>query len=562
MEIVGASPQASLLPIYTAGTSEPLANSLERLRKAIEEDGNTVDVVNMSMGIQENTFDVFFASAGYLLDEIVVETGLPQLQSFDVDLFLENAKFRSGKAKKVIQIITRLTARNDVFFVASAGNDGSLDDTTSLTANFPSVIPWVLSVGAYDYNEKRAVFIRYVSSNFGSHVDLWAPGEDLFARTHNYLPNEAIAEWKWQYLEGTSFAAPQVAGAVALIKSLKTGLKFNEIKEILQTTARHPSSANKESFLPLNKDYPIYFLDALKAIQHPKLGAKPADAYNLKVASQGYLVDYERRVPSSGNSSSNLTNSTVSLFEGSLSNYPEIKDGDCVKVIGWTRDQQSRVPFGQVKPLSIEKDPNPPLKCNESFRTQAIPTGSNAPTTDNPFSTQSIAFPQSTSYIKVTLSGDSQSQKLYLRNKDLDGNSTATASLSDSPEQHEAQANKVALGTDFTEVGTLSGTQTVIIAVTNSGNTSDFYTVEMALAPTGNRRVVLQATSSFSMGATDPVQVVLRLKDSQGKPANGRHRIPWIAIWANLECWLLWQTVSGIQVWPLPMLMPLMVIFS
>ncbi len=525
---VGVAPETRILPFYlAAGEANPMLFQLQQLLDLVKSGEEKIDVINISFRYNVSPLGVYFASISYALRDF------PEARDATETFAL---RLLDAESKKTVEIIDTLALNHGITVVASAGNDGKPINVKSLmsenkTMAFPAVVPTVISVGAYDKQQHRAEFNPqspgFVGSNYSTQVSLWAPGKDLISALYNkdtsngLTDNSKYEPTVFSKVQGTSFAAPLVAGAVALIRSANPNLKPWEIKEILQETADAPPDPS--SFLVPGETYPVYLLNVLKAMQHPKVGAKPADAYNLKVASQGYLVDYERRVPSSGNSSSNPTNSTVSLFEGSLSNYPEIKDGDCVKVVGWTHDQQSRVPFGQVKPLSIEKDPNPPLKCNESFRTQAIPTGSNAPTQEDPFRTQSIAFPQSTSYIKVTLSGDSQSQKLYLRHKDLDGNSTATASLSDSPEQHEAQANKVALGTDFTEVGTLSGTQTVIIAVTNSGNTSDFYTVEMALAPTDNRRVVVQATSSFSMGPLEPVQVVLNIKDSNGNPANGRY---------------------------------------
>jgi subtilisin family serine protease len=62
-------------------------------------------------------------------------------------------------------------------------------------------------------------------SNIGKiNVDVFAPGVKIYATTPN---NE------YQYLQGTSMAAPNVAGVAALIRSYYPKLSANEVKQIL-----------------------------------------------------------------------------------------------------------------------------------------------------------------------------------------------------------------------------------------------------------------------------------------------------------------------------------------
>jgi subtilisin family serine protease len=84
-----------------------------------------------------------------------------------------------------------------VVAVAAAGNGGVLACGRS-----PARVPAVLTVGASDQNDARSVWSATQSSNYGSCVDVFAPGTDLDL-------------WNTTTFSGTSAAAPLVAGAVA-----------------------------------------------------------------------------------------------------------------------------------------------------------------------------------------------------------------------------------------------------------------------------------------------------------------------------------------------------------
>lgn len=97
-----------------------------------------------------------------------------------------------------------------------------------------------LAVGASDRSGHRAAF-----SSTGTHVSLVAPGDGVFsavsslsARTR--YPRTTLAgsaAGAYGYGSGTSFAAPQVAGAAALVWAANPRLRADEVASILEQTA-------------------------------------------------------------------------------------------------------------------------------------------------------------------------------------------------------------------------------------------------------------------------------------------------------------------------------------
>ena len=104
-----------------------------------------------------------------------------------------------------------------VVLIAASGNFGSSP------VKFPAFWPETIAVGAINSNG-----VRWSSSSYGPNLDVMAPGVAIWS-----LNNTA----DYQYLTGTSMAAPHVSGIVSLMKTLDKGLTPDEIQLILQQTA-------------------------------------------------------------------------------------------------------------------------------------------------------------------------------------------------------------------------------------------------------------------------------------------------------------------------------------
>lgn len=121
-------------------------------------------------------------------------------------------------------------ASQDVLIVHAAGNDGDdIDD--SKNPNFPNDHKFSTSEISDNFISVGALTPSYGSdmvasfSNYGNlNVDVFAPGEKIYSTT----PDN-----KYDFQNGTSFAAPAVAGIAALLRSHFPNLSASQIKKVL-----------------------------------------------------------------------------------------------------------------------------------------------------------------------------------------------------------------------------------------------------------------------------------------------------------------------------------------
>jgi serine protease AprX len=147
-----------------------------------------------------------------------------------------------------VNVATKLLTERGVNVVFSAGNSGAGNGTL----NPYSIAPWVISVGATDEKGKLAGFSsRGTFGNALQKSSLVAPGVDVVslrsvASQTGTLGVAVGGDWQrltpgeipfYTTASGTSFSAPQVAGAIALMLEANPNLRPAEIKDILQRSA-------------------------------------------------------------------------------------------------------------------------------------------------------------------------------------------------------------------------------------------------------------------------------------------------------------------------------------
>ncbi|HWS60457.1 MAG TPA: S8 family peptidase [Flavobacterium sp.] len=174
--------------------------------------------------------------------EILTVRAVPDGDEYDKDIALgiryavdNGAKVINGSFgksfsphKQWVYDAIKYAESKDVLIVHAAGNDAKDIDVAN---NYPNdsddkkteFADNLITIGALNYEYGNKVVARF--SNFGKiNVDVFAPGVKIYASTPN---NE------YKLLQGTSMAAPNVAGVAALIRSYYPKLSAKQVKHIL-----------------------------------------------------------------------------------------------------------------------------------------------------------------------------------------------------------------------------------------------------------------------------------------------------------------------------------------
>jgi subtilisin family serine protease len=157
----------------------------------------------------------------------------------------------SGYSAQTDAAITNAYNHNVLPFAAS-GNDGKA------TVSYPAAYTNCVAVGSVKQHAVGAAAVRSTFSNYGTALDIVAPGENIAQETFD--PNTGVVGY--YYMSGTSMACPHAVAVAALLVS-HAGANAAKIRAAILTTAHNPAGAGKwTNTLGYGE------IDAYQALQH------------------------------------------------------------------------------------------------------------------------------------------------------------------------------------------------------------------------------------------------------------------------------------------------------
>jgi hypothetical protein len=235
----------------------------------------------------------------------ITATQMADYIKYAVDTGADVINISSGWPEDFFSIESSLAyaVANDVIVVCSAGNDGL--DASSAPLKYPHTYDTVISVGSVDFNNTLSYF-----SNYGTTVDVLAPGENIVStvsvdqeRFSVFKQVGSLDDSKHGYMisDGTSFSAPMVTAAVAMLKSLKPDINFESVLKVLKNTSNTSFNASGKTF---------------------STGVGVLDLSKIVNEYQNYLVQ-----PTPATGKLEISRDTVTEIYGDLVGFFSVKDG-------------------------------------------------------------------------------------------------------------------------------------------------------------------------------------------------------------------------------------------
>lgn len=131
-----------------------------------------------------------------------------------------NCSFGSPSQSIVTQTIINEAVSKGIIVIAAAGN------FNNDKPYYPAAYDNVIAVGATTKDDKVWKANQYYGSNYGSYIDVMAPGHEIYSTV-------STTGKSYDYLSGTSMAAPIVSGIVGLMLSNEPDLA-DRMEEILK----------------------------------------------------------------------------------------------------------------------------------------------------------------------------------------------------------------------------------------------------------------------------------------------------------------------------------------
>lgn len=236
-----------------------------------------------------------------------------------VDVVNMSLGWRFDQDSLLMREMIELALKNKIIVVAAAGNDAHSK------ATYPCSYEEVICVGAHSVDGKISTF-----SNYGAHIDLLAPGTKILSTwPTNKRSRSFTIDSNYEYMSGTSQAAPFVTGAVARLLNL--GFSPQETKIKLLNGARTKEINDKNFSRYGNLDIKRSIISKPKSFIYPLNKAPSLINWNKKEKSFLYKIkNYGEKVLNTDIQVEVFSNSNIKLTTKNFSiksiDTNEIKD--------------------------------------------------------------------------------------------------------------------------------------------------------------------------------------------------------------------------------------------
>jgi serine protease len=206
-------------------------------------------------------------------DAILYAAGLHEDIDNPEPVDIINLSLGGGGYSQLLEDAVNRAAEKGIVLVAAAGNN-------SYGIDYPAAYENVIAVGAVNSSGSRASY-----SNTGRQLDFMAPGGDSSNGILSTFPDDSGD--LYEYMQGTSMAAPHVAGLTALLLSLEPSFDSKSIstseliRKRLQKTALHPGSEEFNSefgYGLVNANFALRNVNQIRVI----LGSRRGDSFDIE----------------------------------------------------------------------------------------------------------------------------------------------------------------------------------------------------------------------------------------------------------------------------------------
>ncbi|HTW90511.1 MAG TPA: S8 family peptidase [bacterium] len=137
-----------------------------------------------------------------------------------------NMSLTSSAPSTPLEDACSYAAQAGVLLIAASGNDGAE------AIGYPAAYGQCIAIGATSADSHLALF-----SNYGAEQELVAPGTSILS---------CFPGGQYGWADGTSMAAPQVAGVAALVLARNYGLSATQVRAILDASAIDMGTAGRD----------------------------------------------------------------------------------------------------------------------------------------------------------------------------------------------------------------------------------------------------------------------------------------------------------------------------